>query len=147
MTRPCPTCHGDGVIRSEETISIEFSVACARSLPQRHLRSRRFLVQMNPRVSGPVHRHGARVLHALEESTAKRFHFEGLPRARARPLRRTPSRARARRFSSVRCPSASATRVLVEIVEPHMYDADDGVAKIDGYIISVRGASRQSARS
>jgi ribonuclease G len=33
--------------------------------------------------------------------------------------------------------------VLVEIVEPHMYDADDGVAKIDGYIISVRGASRQ----
>ena len=29
--------------------------------------------------------------------------------------------------------------VLVEIVEPHMYDADDAVAKIDGYIISVRG--------
>ena len=24
MTRPCPTCDGDGVIRSEETIAIEF---------------------------------------------------------------------------------------------------------------------------
>ena len=32
--------------------------------------------------------------------------------------------------------------VLVEIVEPHMYAADDAVAKIDGYIISVRGGGR-----
>jgi ribonuclease G len=27
--------------------------------------------------------------------------------------------------------------VLVQIVEPHMYNVDDAVAKIDGYIISV----------
>ena len=32
--------------------------------------------------------------------------------------------------------------LLVEIVEPHMYEADYGVAKIDGYIISVRDAAR-----
>ena len=24
MSRPCPTCEGEGVIRSEETIAIEF---------------------------------------------------------------------------------------------------------------------------
>ena len=29
--------------------------------------------------------------------------------------------------------------MLVTIVEPHMYDVDDAVAKIDGYIISVAG--------
>jgi predicted RNA-binding protein with TRAM domain len=29
----------------------------------------------------------------------------------------------------------------VEIVEPHMYDVDDAVAKIDGYIISIAGAA------
>jgi ribonuclease G len=32
--------------------------------------------------------------------------------------------------------------VLVEIVEPHMYDVDDAVAKIDGYIISIRGGGK-----
>ena len=32
--------------------------------------------------------------------------------------------------------------MLVEIVEPHMYDVDDAVAKIDGYIISIAGAAR-----
>jgi ribonuclease G len=31
--------------------------------------------------------------------------------------------------------------VLVDIVEPHMYDVDDAVAKIDGYIISISGAA------
>jgi ribonuclease G len=30
----------------------------------------------------------------------------------------------------------------VEIVEPHMYDVDDAVAKIDGYIISIAGAAQ-----
>jgi ribonuclease G len=30
--------------------------------------------------------------------------------------------------------------VLVQIVEPHMYNVDDAVAKIDGYIISVARA-------
>jgi ribonuclease G len=39
-------------------------------------------------------------------------------------------------------PFRAGEEVLVEIVEPHMYDADAGVAKIDGYIISVRGAAR-----
>ena len=49
MTRPCPTCDGEGVIQSEETIAIEL----ARRL--REIASRTeaeaLLVQMNPRVT------------------------------------------------------------------------------------------------
>ena len=30
--------------------------------------------------------------------------------------------------------------MLVQIVEPHMYNVDDAVAKIDGYVVSVTGA-------
>ena len=37
-------------------------------------------------------------------------------------------------------PFRGGDEVLVHIVEPHMYDVDDAVAKIDGYIISVAGA-------
>ena len=33
-------------------------------------------------------------------------------------------------------PFREGDEVLVHIVEPHMYDVDDAVAKIDGYIIS-----------
>src|ERR1019366_8420985 len=38
-------------------------------------------------------------------------------------------------------PFRQGDEVLVEIVEPHMYDVDDAVAKIDGYIISIAGAA------
>src|SRR3712207_9435373 len=37
-------------------------------------------------------------------------------------------------------PWREGDEVLVEIVEPHMYEVDDAVAKIDGYVISVKGA-------
>jgi ribonuclease G len=32
--------------------------------------------------------------------------------------------------------------VLVSIEEPHMYNEDDAVAKLDGYVISVTGAGK-----
>jgi len=39
-------------------------------------------------------------------------------------------------------PFREGEEVHVEIVEPHMYSPGDAVAKIDGYIISVRGGGR-----
>ena len=39
-------------------------------------------------------------------------------------------------------PFREGDEVLVHIVEPHMYNVDDAVAKIDGYIISVTGGGR-----
>src|SRR5215217_2570509 len=51
MTRPCPTCDGEGTVKSEETIAIEFE----RQLREIASRAKRgteaFLVQVNPRVS------------------------------------------------------------------------------------------------
>src|SRR5438067_10303503 len=53
MTRPCPTCDGDGVIRSEETIAIEFSRRL-RELAKEPGRAEAMLVRMNPRVSAEL---------------------------------------------------------------------------------------------
>src|SRR5258706_8516147 len=39
-------------------------------------------------------------------------------------------------------PFQPGEELLVKIEEPHMYDEDDAVAKIDGYVISVAGAGR-----
>ena len=36
-------------------------------------------------------------------------------------------------------PFKAGDEVLVTIVEPHMYDVDDAVAKVDGYVISIAG--------
>ena len=75
MTRPCPTCDGEGVIKSEETIAIEFERRM-RDLAK-ETEAEALLIQMNPRVSAEFTGNDARVLHAIEEETGKWFHFEG----------------------------------------------------------------------
>src|SRR5687767_101867 len=83
MTKTCPTCAGEGVVKSEETIAIEV---------ERRLRElvaeagpdgpEAYLVRMNPKVTAYFTADGARMLHALEEETNRFFHFtgsEGLP--------------------------------------------------------------------
>jgi ribonuclease G len=141
MTRPCPTCHGDGVIRSEETISIEFERRL-REVATASPEVEAFLVQMNPRVSAQFTGHGARILHALEEQTGKRFHFEG-SEGLALDHFAVTFEGTSDEVLERAVPFRVGDEVQVEIVEPHMYEADDGVAKIDGYIIAVRGAAHQ----
>jgi ribonuclease G len=136
ITRPCPTCHGEGVIKSEETIAIDFE----RRMREMASRAKRaveaFLVQVNPRVSAKFTGDGARVLHALEEETGKVFHFEG---SEGLPLDHFAVTMEGTReeIEERAIPFKEGDEVLVQIVEPHMYEVDDAVAKIDGYIISI----------
>src|SRR3954452_10064648 len=138
MTRPCPTCDGDGVVLSEETIAIEFERRL-RDLGSRAPRkTEAFLVQMTPRVSSQFTGNGARVLHLMEIETGKHFHFtgsEGLPIDHFEIVMEGG-------LDEVRdeaVPFRDGDEVFVTIVEPHMYEVDDAVAKIDGYIVSVAG--------
>jgi len=137
MTRPCPTCGGDGVIKSEETLAIEFERRM-RDLAK-ETEADAILLQMNPRVSAEFTRDDARALRAIEEETGKWFHFEGseglpldhfavvLESSRERVLERA-------------VPFRAGEEVHVEIVEPHMYNPGDAVAKVDGYMIQIVGA-------
>jgi ribonuclease G len=95
-----------------------------------------YLLRINPKVSHWFTADGARELHALEEQTGRYFHFEGsegLPLdhfAVTQEGTRTEIEERA-------VPFRAGEEVHVHIVEPHMYNPDDGVAKIDGYLIDV----------
>jgi ribonuclease G len=139
MTRPCPTCDGEGVIRSEETIAIEFERRL-RDVAVEHPEAEAFLVQINPRVSTQFTGHSSRVLHALEAQTGKSFLFEGSEGLELDHFAITFIGTR-EEVEERALPFRQGDEVLVEIVEPHMYDVDDAVAKIDGYIISITGAA------
>jgi ribonuclease G len=139
MSRQCPTCAGEGVIRSEETIAIEFERRL-REVIAEHADAEALLVQMNPRVSTQFTGHNARVLHALEEQTGKSFLFEGSEGLALDHFAITFAGTR-EQVEERALPFRPGEEVLVEIVEPHMYDVDDAVAKIDGYIISIAGAA------
>jgi ribonuclease G len=139
MTRPCPTCHGEGVIKSEETIAIEFERRM-RELAT-HVEAEALLIQMNPRVSQEFTGHDARVLRAIEADTGKWFHFEG---SEGLPLEHFAVLMEADREQVLEraLPFREGEEVYLEIIEPHMYSAGDAVAKVDGYIIAVKGAEK-----
>jgi ribonuclease G len=139
MTRPCPTCDGEGVIKSEETIAIEFERRM-RDLAKESS-AEAILIQMNPRVSAEFTSGGARTLHAVEEETGKWFHFEG---SEGLPLDHFAVLLEGDREQVLEraLPFREGDEVHVEIVEPHMYSPGDAVAKIDGYIIQVRGGTK-----
>jgi ribonuclease G len=137
MSKTCPVCHGEGVVKSEETIAI----GIARHL--RHMVAEQgaggpgaYLLRINPKVSAWFTADGARELHALEEQTGRYFHFEG---SEGLPLDHFAVTMEGSReeIEEHAVPFRAGEEVHVHIVEPHMYNPDDGVAKIDGYLIDV----------
>jgi ribonuclease G len=137
MTRACPTCDGEGVIKSEETIAIEIE----RRLRDEVGAEPAYLVRMNPRVTAQFTGHSASALRALEAETGKVFYFEG---SEGLPLDHFAITARGTQeeIAEQAVPFRPGDELLVHIVEPHMYNVDDAVAKIDSYLISVTGGFR-----
>jgi ribonuclease G len=136
MTRPCPTCGGEGVIKSEETLAIEFERRM-RDLAK-ETSAEALLIQMNPRVSAEFTRDEARSLRAVEDETGKLFVFEG---SEGLPLDHFAVVLEGTREEVLEraVPLRAGEEVHVEIVEPHMYSPGDAVAKVDGYVISITG--------
>src|SRR5690242_12320655 len=83
MTRTCPTCDGEGVIKSEETIAIETARKLRDIVDEAGPDGpEAYLVRLNSRVTAWFTTDAARELQALEEDTGRFFHFtgsEGLP--------------------------------------------------------------------
>ena len=141
LTKPCPTCEGEGVVLSEETVAIEVD-RWLRDLAAERPDSPAFLIRVHPKV--------ATILVGGQGVPGRSW------RSRTRPAATSTSRAprRCRSTTSTWCsrarrddveeralPFREGEEVLVQIEEPHMYNDDDAVAKLDGYVISVFGAA------
>ena len=137
MTKTCPTCAGEGVVKSEETIAIEVERRL-RDLAQEAGEGgpEAYLVRLNPKVSAYFTADGARMLAALEAEAGRSFHFEG---SEGLPLDHFAITMEGTRDAVVEqaIPFRAGEEVHVHIVEPHMFNDDDAVAKVDGYLIEV----------
>ena len=140
LTKTCTTCNGEGVVLSEETVSIEVERKL-RDLVAERPDPKAFLIQVHPRVSNLLVNGPGRPLLGLEEEVNRHFHFEG---SEALPIDtfNVLMDGTVESISERALPFREGEEVLVKIEEPHMYNEDDAVAKIDGYLISVAAAGR-----
>ncbi len=138
LTERCPTCDGEGVVRSAETVAIEAlrklrDVVASKPAPEAHL------IRVNPKVARELMRHDSGLLE-LESELGKTFLFEGgdaLP-IDTFELAESGDRSEIERRS---LPFAVGDEVLLSIEEPHMYNPGDAVARVDALVITVAGAA------
>lgn len=138
MTKRCPVCDGEGVVLSEETVALHV---------ERHLREYiannptpdAYLAKINPRVTNALlHTMGNPIEH-LEMETGKIIMFEG---GDGLPLEHfeISYEGSAKKVEEKALPFAEGDELMVQVVEPHMYEDDAAVAKLDHYIIAIGGA-------
>jgi ribonuclease G len=139
LTKTCPTCEGEGVILSEETVAIDV-IRKLRELAAENPEPEAFLIRVNPRVAAKLTEEGSG-LHEVEADSGKHFHFEGGDALAVDTYE--VSEAGSREDIERRAlPFAVGDEVLVSIEEPHMYEADDAIARVDSYIVSVSGGGK-----
>jgi ribonuclease G len=140
LTKTCPTCNGEGVVLSEETVALRVERKL-RDLAAEKPDTKAFLIQVHPSVSNLLINGPGRPLLGIEEEVDRHFHFEG---SEALPIDtfKVLMEGTADSITERALPFREGEEVLVKIDEPHMYNEDDAVAKIDGYLISVTAAGR-----
>jgi ribonuclease G len=139
LTAPCPTCAGEGVVLSAETVALE-GMRKMREIAAEHGDDEAFLIRVNPKVAHELTDEDSG-LRELEDETGKRFHFEGGD-ALAIDTFTLVEQGTREEIEERALPFKVGEEVLVKIEEPHMYNADDAVARIDSYIVSVTGGGR-----
>ena len=139
LTKTCPTCNGEGVILSEESMAIEIEQKLRRLADTSS--SEAFLVEVHPSVAAMLIGQGGAKLKELEQETGKYFSFEGLDTI---PIDTFEVSAEGSREAIQRAslPVAEGDDVRLRIEEPHTYNPVDAIAKIDGYVISITGAGK-----
>ncbi len=140
LTKTCPTCEGEGVVLSEETVALDVERRL-RELARERPDTEAFLIRAHSKVIELVAGGPGRPLLEIEEETGKYFHFEGSEGVPVDHfsvvLEGSNDEVQERAL-----PFSEGDEVLVTIEEPHMYAEDDAVAKFDGYVISVAGAGK-----
>jgi len=139
LTAPCPTCEGEGVVLSAETVALD----AMRRLPDIAAGAKdaeALLIRVHPKVAAELIDPESG-LAELEAETGKQFHFEGGDALAIDTFEMVEAGTRAE-IEERALPFKVGEEVLVKIDEPHMYNADDAVARVDSYIVSVTGGGR-----
>ncbi len=138
LTVRCPTCEGEGVVLSAETVALE-GLRKLHDIVAENPKPEAFLIRVQPKVAAELIDPESG-LAEFEAETGKQFHFEGGEALPIDTFEVVEADSR-EKIEERALPFKVGEEVLVRIDEPHMYNADDAVARVDSYIVSVSGGA------
>ncbi len=139
LTHRCPTCDGEGVVLSAETVAFDV-LRRLNDVIEENPKPDAYLIRVNPKVAAELLREDSG-LREFEEENDKHFHFEGGDALPIDTFELIESGTR-EEVAARALPFQADDEVLVQIEEPHMYNANDAIARVDSYIVSIKGAGR-----
>lgn len=137
MQRPCPYCEGRGKVLSEETVGIHFKNQIYQMARQTSADT--ILVEANPLVAARLIGSGGANLRELEHRTGKNLYIRGSQGQHIESVSLRPLYDQADiQAQTLAVQTGQIMDVRVE--EPHVTNTNDGIARVDGFILDIEGA-------
>jgi ribonuclease G len=136
LTNVCPSCKGDGVVVSMETHAVDAERRIRRLIATS--RSKAFHIELNSQVATVLLGPGASRLAELEKETGRSLAIKGRQRASHDHFvvleEGSPAKVEPKAL-----PVEPGQELEVEL-EEHQHSDSDAIARVDGYVVTVRDA-------
>lgn len=137
LQKPCPYCEGRGKVLSEETLGIHFKNQIYNMARQTSAQT--ILVEANPVVAARLIGSGGANLRDLESKTGKSLYIRGsashhIESVTIRPLQDNEE------IQAHTLPVSPGEVLEVRVEEPHVSNLNDGIARVNGFILDIEGA-------
>lgn len=137
LQKPCPYCDGRGKVLSEETLGIHYKNHIYNLA--RQTAAQTILVEANPLVAARLIGSGGANLRELESKTGKNLYIRGstnqhIESVAIRPLHDNEG-IQANTF-----PVKPGEVLEVKVEELHVSNTNDGIARVNGFILDIEGA-------
>lgn len=139
LLRTCPDCEGRGHVMSEETMAQKVR-RDVRSLLRRE-QAEAVLVEVNPSVAALLIGIGGAHLRDFEKELGRSVYVRGSEELRIETMRVRAIGSREEVERQAR-PVQSGQEIDVKVEEQHQSNPEDGIARVEGYVIDIQGAGR-----
>ncbi len=137
MTRMCPYCGGKGTVMSEETMAARARREIRRLLDNSHCEA--VLVELNPGVASYLIGPGGANLKQLEKETGRSIFIRGSENLHIEDMN-VKALGTKEEIAGKAIPVREGEIMEIKVEEPHSQNPDDGIARIEGYVIDIQGA-------
>ena len=137
LQKACPYCEGRGKVLSEETVGINIKQQIYQMARQTGAET--ILVEANPLVAARLIGSGGVNLRELEGRTGKSLYIRGSAEHHIESVTMRPLHDQADIKAHV-LPVKNGQVLEVRVEEPHVNNINDGIARVDGFILDIEGA-------
>lgn len=140
LTRECPYCEAKGRVLSEETVSRKLRREIKKIM--KNSGNEAILVEVHPSVASLLIGPGGSNLKQLEDEISKTIYIRGSEDCHIEEmqLRAIGDKEDVEQRA---LPVKTGQVLTVQVLEPHVSNAGDGIARVEGYVIDIEGAGNR----